>query len=643
MAELSPDFVERYRERYEAGDCPLFESMNGLGYVVYKRTYARPVAGEERTEEWWETCQRVVNGALALGVDYNEDEAQRQYDHMYNLRGLPAGRSLWQLGTENNKRLGGDSLVNCWFVDIRDPEDFGFLFEELMLGGGVGFGITRAKELGRVKSGAAECREGFDVDFIVPDNREGWAQLVVRVIDAHLSGESFTYSVDAIRPEGAPINTFGGVASGPGILVRGIDQIQDILRRRQGDFVQPIDVLDIGNIIGSVVVSGNVRRSAQIALGSPDDEAFLAAKNWESGTVPSWRAMSNNSVYVQNPEELSARFWDGYDGSGEPYGLVNLDLLRTEGRLAEVKLDSSIAGVNPCAEIGLASYESCNLAELVLPRIDSLEQMQDIARLLYKLQKAIAAMPYLHRRTEEIVHRNMRLGLSVTGVAQARNKLEWLSPTYEYLSEVDRTYSWMNGYPTSVKLTTVKPSGTLSLLAGVTPGAHPGFSRYHIRRVRMSSNDPLVQWCRDQGYRTEHQRGFDGEEDHRTVVIEFPVKLPEDTWFADEATAMDQMDMHQLLQREWSDNAVSITVYFREGELDEIRDRVVDDWDKIKTISFLPYNDHGFDQAPLESISQGKYREMVEALDRGRNTTASGVSSLFVDDSECTTGACPIR
>jgi len=644
MGELSPDFVAEYRERYENGDCPIFDAHGGLGYAVYKRTYARPIFAEDRTEEWWETIERVINGAVAIGAHLTQSDMRRLYDHFYNLRAFPAGRMLWQLGTDNNARLGGDSLVNCWFVDIREPADFAFLFEELMLGGGVGFGIGNGEALGRVDMGAIRRMPGFDVDLVVPDNREGWAALLQRCIEANLSSGRFTYSTDAIRPEGAPISTFGGTASGPEILVNGIRSITAIMLNRQGEFLTSVDILDIGNIIGSIVVSGNVRRSAQIALGDFEDTDYLAAKNWSLGTIPAWRAMSNNSVYVEHPGDLPAEFWAGYEGTGEPYGLINLEALREQGRTSEYRLDESIVGVNPCAEIGLASYESCNLAELVLPRMETKRQMQDAAKLLYKIQKAVAAMPYLHPKTEAIVHENMRLGLSVTGVAQASERqMSWLSPTYELIEDFDKSFSAMHGLPESVRLTTVKPSGTLSLVAGVTPGAHPGFSEFHIRRVRMSASDSLVDWARLRGYSVEFARDFEGNDDPRTVIVEFPVAMPSDTWFADTATAEEQIDMVLRMQREWSDNAVSITVYYRPEELDYIKQRLVDDWDKIKTISFLRYTDHGFDQAPLEAISEDEYHERLARIQGHAHEHVKGISSLEISDDECATGACPVR
>ena len=638
--------LEWYREQeQDAATHPLMQAYNGLGYVVFKRTYARAVEGQDRTEEWYETVLRVILGAQEIGADLTPDEAARLYEHIWSGRALPGGRMLWQLGTPNITRYGGDSLVNCWYTELSSVPDFTWMFERLMLGGGVGFSVQNGPLLGQVRKGTAVHVEGFDADFIVPDNRHGWAQLLYRTMQASFRGTTFTYSTDAVRPEGTPIKTFGGKASGPGALVDGVQAIQDVLHARDGQMLRSVDVLDIANIIGAIVVSGNVRRSAQIAQGSATDGYFLTAKRWDLGDIPNHRAMSNNSVVVNSAEaisELPDAFWDGYRGNGEAYGLLNLQSARENGRMGEYRPDSSIVGFNPCAEIPLADRESCNLAELVLPRFDSLEQMKDAATLLYKVQKAVAALPYIDERSDAITNANMRLGLGVTGVMEATaQQMTWLAPTYEELRAFDKAWSAAKGYATSVRLTTVKPSGTLSLLAGVTAGGHPGFSPYFIRRVRMAANDPVLQWCKDQGYPWEWVRGFDGTEDVRTAVVEFPVMLSPMATLAEDMTALDQLETVRWLQEAWADNAVSVTVYYRPEELDDIRAYLAERWDEFKSLSFMLHSDHGFDQAPMEAIDVETYDERFRAL--AHSVADVHGHALEILDSDCATGACPVR
>ena len=645
---LTDEFIDPYKAAETNGNHPLLRSFNGLGFVVYRRTYSRPIydglGHYIRHEEWHETIRRVIDGADAIGATLSQTEKERLFDLIWNLKAIPGGRMLWQLGTDNVERLGSASLVNCYFTKLQEPDDFRFLFEMLMLGGGVGFDVSQETidKLPEVDYlGQVRHAEGFDVDFVVPDNREGWGELLVRVLDAFFDGHSLVYSTDAIRPEGAPIKTFGGVASGPGILVEGVAGIVKILDGARGRKLTSVEVLDIANLIGSIVVSGNVRRSAQIALGDATDEGYLAAKRWDLGKVPNYRAMSNNTVYVTDIDDLPDDFWAGYEGNGEAYGLFNLDYSQTHGRIGETRPDWSIDGVNPCGEIPLAHRESCNLSELVLPHFDSLDEMKEAARLLYKVQKAVAALDHVDPETDTVTAANMRLGLGVTGVAQATaEQFGWLDKVYTSLVDFDKAWSRERRWPTSVRLTTVKPSGTLSLLAGVTPGVHPGYARFHVRRVRIATNDPVFEWAKEQGLPWEFLQDFDGVEDHRTAVVEFPAEFPEGTLTAEDTPALAQMQLARNVQTSWADNAVSVTVTFRPEELEGIKERLREVWPTTKSISFLPFSGHGFAQAPLEPIGEDEYRERLAAIDI-RHARIVGHTEL--DDASCETGACPIR
>lgn len=599
--------------------------------------------GTKATEEWWQTCRRVIDGANEIGAELSDEESERMFDYMFNLKGMPGGRMLWQLGTPNNFRLGGDSLCNCWFVDIQKPEDFSWMFERLMLGGGVGFSVLNPIRLGVVRQGAVDNHDVSDADYIVPDKREGWAECLLRAVKTYLGDENdpteFSYSTQLIRAAGEPIRTFGGTASGPGILIEGITKICNVLNGAIGRNLRAVEVLDICNIIGSVVVAGNVRRSAEIALGSPFDIDYLHAKRWDLGNVPYHRAMSNNSVVTSDIDGIPDVFWEGYKGNGEPYGLFNLDASRKYARRFEVREDKSIEGTNPCAEIGLANRESCNLAEIMLPNIESQEELIDISKLLYKIQKAVAALPYLDRESDEITSKNMRLGLGVTGVTQALDKLDWLSPAYEELFNFDIHWSAYKEWPTSVRLTTIKPSGTLSLLGGVTPGGHPGYSKHHIRRVRMAHTDPLLAFCEFLGYHVEWV-----ENDDKTKVVEFPCEFPDGTILAKDMTAVEQLELQCRLQEEWADNAVSVTVYIKPHELEDVQTFLKENWATMKSVSFLLHSEHGFTQAPLEEITLDKYEEIksnVKVLTPGSLVPIAGLSELLDDD--CATGACPIR
>ena len=618
-----------------------------VGYATYKRTYSRPL--KNRTEEWEETVDRVIEACnKQLKCDFNEHDQKDIKDMMMNLKGTVAGRFLWQLGTKTVDRLGLPSLQNCAFTVVDSPiRPFTWAFEMLMLGSGVGYNIQREHvyQLPKVKKKVkVQNVKDKGADFIVPDSREGWTDLLKRVLEASfVTGEGFTYDTSLVRPAGEPIKGFGGTASGPNDLIWGMQEVNRILNERSGQRLRPIDCLDVMNIIGKIVVAGNVRRSAQIAIGDHDDIEYLRAKRWDLGGIPNWRAMSNNSVACDDISLLPEEFWEGYRGNGEPYGLINLTSSRRMGRTGETMYpDPNVMGYNPCAEQSLEPFETCCLAEVYLPNIESLQELKDVTKLLYRINKHSLAIKCAVKETEDIVHKNMRMGIGVTGYLQATEEQKsWLSECYSYLRAYDQEYSRICGYPTSIKLTTVKPSGTLSLLAGVTPGAHPGYSEYYIRRIRMAADSELVNVCRDNGFDVEYVKNFDGTEDHSTVVVSFPCKFPENTTFAEDMTAVDQLEVIKRLQAEWSDNSVSVTIYYRKEELDDIKAWLKENYVNVKSVSFLLHSDHGFVQAPMEEISRETYERLKDGTTPIRSLTQINMEDIDIQD--CATGACPVR
>ena len=647
FSEILPkEFVESYSTKQPNW------GFNGLGYIVYKRTYSRKITNTIN-EEWHQTVARCINGAQKIGAQYTPDEAKRLFDLVFNLKCNFAGRMLWQLGTSTVDRFGLASLVNCWFSSMRELEDFCFLFEHLMLGGGVGFSVKREDihELPRIKKGVViQHLNTKDADFIVPDSRQGWVELLRKTLQSFFeTGKSFSYSTILVRGSGELIKGFGGTSSGPSILIEGLEQICNVLKSRCGKKLRSIDVLDINNIIGSIVVAGNVRRSAEIAIGDPDDYLYLKAKNWSDGVIPNWRSNSNNAIFADTYSHISDDIWNnGYtldkksgSAKGEAYGFVNLPLSRKYGRLGEERVDNC-DGVNPCAEVTLADGEACNLSELYLNNIGSEEELIECAKLLYKVQKAVWTLPALYEKTEKIAKKNMRIGMGVTGVCQSYDKLPWLDNCYTQLREYDKEWSKLNNLPESIKLTTVKPSGTLSLLAGSTPGGHPSLFKYYIRRVRMNSSDPLVKICRDAGYKTEYVIHFDGSEDYSTVIVEFPCEAGDTAILSKDVTAIQQLELVKKLQTIWADNSVSVTIYYKIEELVEIQDWMKDNYESCsKTLSFALHSNHGFKQAPYEEIDEKTYTRLSKKIKTLYNV--DNMSNDILDGLECDGGTCPIR
>lgn len=331
-----------------------------VGYLTYRRTYSRAIDPDnpfDPGEEWEDTIERCLSGIEdQLGLDLTEEEYDRLYYYMHQLKGTVAGRFLWQLGTSTVDRLGLPSLQNCAACVIDSPvRPFTWAMDRLMLGCGVGYNLQR-EYVYKLPPVLEEFEEPVrhdhkDADYIIPDTREGWVKLLEYTLRSAFYPEDtqgFRYSTQLIRGHGAPIKGFGGVASGPEILCKGISQISGVLKKRRGKQLRPIDCLDIMNIIGSIVVAGNVRRSAQLAIGDPDDIQYLKAKNWSEGNIPNWRSNSNNSVACSSIEHLPAEFWRTYEGGSEPYGLINLKLSRECGRIGDYQYkDKGVVAYNP--------------------------------------------------------------------------------------------------------------------------------------------------------------------------------------------------------------------------------------------------------------------------------------------------------
>ena len=604
------------------------KEISEISLITYLRTYSRKIKENINKTESWDMCvDRIIQACdkqLKINFTDNEISKLQQFMKLEKLKCCPAGRFLWQLGTKTVDKHGFISLQNCAFVNINSPiEPLLTIMNYLMLGVGVGFKITNdiIKDLPIIKPVKIIRKDVSDADFIVPDSREGWIELLERTLKAHfITGKSFIYSCQLIRSKGAPIKTFGGISSGPEILCDGIDKINKILNDNSGLHPSSVVMLDIACIIGKIVVSGNVRRSALLAIGDQNDTEYLRAKRWDLGNLPNWRSNSNNSIVCNNINDIldHEEFWNGYKGNGEPYGLINLELSKRCGRTGDLEHnDPNVEGYNPCAEQSLEDNETCCLGELFLPNIDTYEELIDCITLIYKICKHSMTLHCdINKKTEKIVHKNMRMGIGITGYLQSEEyKKKWLKPAYEFLRDYDNTYSEYMNFNKSIKLTTCKPSGTLSLLGNVTSGIHPGYSEFYIRRIRFSSSSPLIEILKSRGYEVEYQLKFNKEKDYDTQIVSFPCKFPNHTIFAKDCTAIQQMEHVKRLQSEWSDNSVSCTVYYKLEELEDIKKWLKENYnDNIKTISFLLHSEHGFAQAPLEEITEKKYHEMMSKI-----------------------------
>jgi ribonucleoside-triphosphate reductase (thioredoxin) len=622
------------------------KEFSNLSKIIIKRTYARDVAGTNRKETWEEIVDRVIEGNIGSyrntdAVEEGEEERLRYY--MLNRKALPAGRGLWFSGTEVQKEIGGLGLNNCSFFTIDSIKKFGIIQDYLMLGSGVGVSVQHkyVSKLPKVLKGVqATSLKTKDADFIVPDSREGWNKLTDKIFRAFFeTGESFSYSTIVVRGAGEKLSKFGGVSSGDIPLIEGINKVVKILKAREGKHLRPIDVVDIVTAIGEIVVSGNIRRSAIIIIGDAWDKEYLMAKRFDLGAIPTQRAKANFSVACDDYRDLHPLFWETYQ-QGEPFGIINLKTIQKYARLGDEKRDNAV-GINPCAEVPLADGEVCNLQEIFLPHLESQDEFNEAARLMFRWGKRVSLEHYHTPITDAIVKKNRRVGTSITGCMQSKLfSPQPLDEAYNTIAVEDKAYSKLLGVNESIRFTTIKPSGTLSKLGDVTAGIHPVISEYYIKRMRFGSNDSLIPLLKEAGHHIEPEIRFDGSLDYNTSVVSFYVHTP-NTPTADDLTLEQQLDNLIMAQRYWADNSISITVYYRRNEVDRIKSWIEENLQNIKAISFLCLNDHGFVQAPEEAITKEEYEKAVEGLKSIDFDAISGEEEL--DSLECAEGVCPVK
>ena len=667
--KLANEFVDGYRAKpvpWGYKDA----AGNSVGEVTFLRTYSR--LKEDGTKETWsDVCERIVNGMYSLQKDHckssrlpwNDSKAQASakeaFDRLFNFKWTPPGRGLWMMGTPVvNEQKNSAALQNCAFVStsemtkLNPAKPFAFLMEASMLGVGVGFDSKGAdKEFTIYKPLPS------DAETVIADTREGWVDSVSQLLNSYLKPEQpmpkFDYS--QIRLAGEPIKTFGGTAAGPGPLKRLHESINKLFNNREGNTLTRIDIADIGNLIGVCVVSGNVRRSAELLLGKVDDEDFLNLKNAEvfpernsyDPNNPGWAWMSNNSVEVGVGDDLS-KIVDGIRLNGEP-GVIWMDVTRKYGRLIDPpnNKDWRAAGYNPCAEQSLESFECCTLVETYLNRHDNLEDFKRTLKFAYLYAKTVTLLPTHWEETNAIMQRNRRIGTSISGIANFADRKgvpvlrEWMDTGYSVIQGYDKLYSEWLGIRESIKMTTVKPSGTVSILAGESPGVHwtPG-GQYFLRAIRFSNEDPMLPLFTMANYTVEPA----SESPNTTSVVFFPVESMAKRSEKD-VTIFEKMSLASMAQRHWSDNSVSVTVSFNQETEGEHVGTVLHMFDgQLKTVSFLPMGNTIYPQMPYTQITKQDYEDYVfKLMPIDFAGVYAGLAADAIGEAYCTTDACEIK
>ncbi len=621
--------------------------------------YEDVVVGQE---QWPDTVSRVVEGCFSIrkdwyvkhGLYWNDDEMQDAAEELamaiFEIKFLPPGRGLWAMGTENTYLKGSMSLNNCGFVDVKNDLASAacWAMDALMCGVGVGFSTQNARlhQHRRADQGPRSERT-----FVVPDDREGWVESLNLLIRSYMGTDeerrvhwNFDYSV--VRPAGVPLKGFGGISSGPDPLIKLHERVERFCKQFQAFEVdQTRFIVDVFNAIGGCVVAGNIRRSAEIATGSVDDTTFLDLKNYDKYPEREelgW--MSNNSVVLRESHEFEQLpvIAERVQRNGEP-GIINLINIQKYGRIGKKKPDAAI-GMNPCGEIPLEDRELCNVVEVFPSRCEDKYEIWRMMELATFYASTVSLLPTHDTTTNEVVARNRRIGVSVSGIA------DWIDATsvseatmvlregYEqHVEPVNAALNDEAGIPRSIRLTTVKPSGTISLLAGVSPGMHWPYARYAIRRIRISETSPIADILIKAGIHYEKDDYSDA-----TWCFSFPLASGKgQTRAEDEVSIWEKMALVAMLGREWADNAVSNTVTFLKSESAQVERVIAFFAPLVKSLSLLPNqgeSEHAYTQLPFEPITKEVYMEMsrqMEDIDWNALRGIDGSDTQFCDSESC--------
>jgi ribonucleoside-triphosphate reductase (thioredoxin) len=666
---LSEEFVNKYNNvpaPFGFSDA----GSNSLGEITFIRTYSR-VKEDGTKERWHEVCRRVIEGMYSVQKNHAKDNrlpwndnkaqksAQEAFQRMFELKWTPPGRGLWAFGTPMTmEKRNSASLQNCAMVSTRDIDRndpgalFAWVMDALMLGIGVGFDT-----LGQEKQMSIYAPTEPASIYEIPDTREGWVESVRLLINSFLRQnqpiQEFNY--DLIRPLGAPIKGFGGVASGPAPLIDLHTRIRNVIGSRTGELLDSRAIVDIVNLIGTCVVSGNVRRSATLALGTPEDDGFINLKNPEvfpernsyDPEKPGWAWMSNNSISAT----VGTKYEDYVDliaDNGEP-GFIWLDVARDYGRLKDAPdyKDSRIMGFNPCAEQPLESYELCTLVEVHLNRHESKEDFLKTLKFAYLYGKTVTLMPTHWQQTNGIMQRNRRIGTSLTGIASFADNSglpalrEWMDQGYEKIRHYDHKYSEWLCVRESVRVTTVKPSGSVSLLSGATPGVHwgPG-GEFYLRAIRFGDQDPMLHLFKAAGYKIEKDLVS-----ANTSVVYFPVASGHKR-AEKEVSLFEKIGLAATAQKYWSDNGVSVTLSFDKEEETKFIAPALNMYEgQLKAVSFLPMGNKTYPQQPYTEITREEYNSYVGTIGKiDWSAIYDGVENLEAEGEQyCSTDACEIK
>ena len=584
---------------------------------IHKSRYARWLDKEGRRESWSETVSRYMENIIRP-VAGNDTYIKDIEDAILSLEVMPSMRSLMTAGPAASR--DNVSMYNCSYLAVDDQKAFDEAMFILLCGTGVGFSVER-----QYVQKLPDIPELFEseTNIVVKDSKEGWAKALRQVIALLYSGEIPTWDVSRIRPAGARLKTFGGRASGPAPLVDLFNFVIRTFKDAQNRRLSSIECHDIMCKIGEVVVVGGVRRSAMISLSNLSDDRMRHAKSgawWENNPQ---RALANNSVsYSEKPDAVSfMREWQALveSGSGER-GIFNREAAKKQAAKNGRRDPNHEFGTNPCSEIILRSGQLCNLTECVVRETDTIESLERkvrIATILGTVQSTYTKFPYLRKMWQKNTEEERLLGVSLTGIMDnplLTTKNAGLEKTLEHLKSiaVATNAEWAErlGIPVSTAITCVKPSGTVSQLVNSSSGIHARHSPYYIRTVRGDNKDPLTQFMIDQGI----PNAPDVTKPDQTTVFSFPQMAPEGAVCTKDTTAIEQLEMWLAYQRSWCEHKPSVTINVKSDEWFEVGAFVYKHFDEMSGVSFLPFNEHTYQQAPYQECGKSDYKELLSIM-----------------------------
>lgn len=615
---------------------------------VALRSYCRWIPELNRRESWDEVVDRVITflrTEAANGDNVTAKVWSNIKKGMLNFQVMPSMR----LAATAGKAAKKDNLCiyNCSYLPVDSLESFSELMYILMCGTGAGFSVERENvdNLPVVNYQTSFRRD----DYVVEDNREGWAKAFQFGLETWFNGEDVHFDFSYIRPYGTPLMTMGGRASGPEPLIELFDFAKEVIINAAGRKLKPLECHDICCKTAEVVVAGGTRRSACISFSDIDDVEMREAKKTP---IPVQRYMANNSaVYTEKPDTITfLREWStlAESGTGER-GIANVSNL---DKITDTRKFTKDMRLNPCGEIILRPYQLCNLSEAVIRPDDDISDLVEkvkTATWLGILQSTFTHFPFVRNKWKKNCEEERLIGVSLTGQLDNPAILtdEVLNQLKKVVVRTAKHASKILEINAPAAFTCTKPSGTVSQVVDSASGCHPRYSKYYIRRYRISKADPLFKLMAEQGlkYYPEVGQTLDNA---TTMVVEFPIESPKTCVTRDKWSCIDQLEWYLKVQKNWSTHNVSNTVYVKQDEWVKVGNWVYEHFDDIVGVSFLPYEDHHYKMAPYEEINEEIYKKMVKDFPEldftilGEYESETGDTTEVAKTLACTGNSCEL-